>query len=299
MVSPPNPEASTRLFDDQAAGLRRLFAGRRGPATIAITGPAGARGEKGANGATRHSALVAGLARGLATAGKEVLIIDEHAGTHSVAAAFGLRSRYDLLQAVNRDVPVAKVMLQAETAIRLLPAARAARQHARLDAMERRALGEWMRRLQQRVDFVLVSAAEGGGADFSPLLPQPQRVVITMFPDSRSITEAYALMKRLAHQRDGRRFGIVFLRAAAAEADLQVFANLREVASRHLGVDLELIGGLAEQDEPGRIWPHLVEPLLDPPGWTAAMQAVRPWPEATPARAGAFLRGAPTGYPVV
>lgn len=240
------------LFEDQAAGLRKLFSGARGPATIAFAGSAG------------RAALVAGLARGLAAAGKEVLVIDEHAGGGNVAAAFGLRSRFDLLQAVNRDVPASQVLLQPEPSIRLLPAARAARQCARLDAMARRAMAEWLRRLQKGVDFVLVDAAERAAADFSPLLPQPQRIVIAVSPGGPAITEAYAQMKRLAQSRDCRRFDVVVIRAASAAEGRTVFANLSAVASRHLGAELELIGGVDVHGDPDRIGHALAEAFLDP-----------------------------------
>jgi flagellar biosynthesis protein FlhG len=262
------------LFDDQAAGLRKLFSGARGPATVAFAG-------------TGHAALVAGLARGLAAAGKEVLVIDEHAGADNVAAAFGLRSRFDLLQAVNRDVPASQVLLQPEPSIRLLPAARAARQCARLDAMARRALAEWLRRLQKGVDFVLVNTAERAEADFSPLLPQPQRIVIAVSPDGPSITEAYARMKRLAQSRDCRRFGVVLLAADAAEGRT-VFDNLREVARRHLGAELELLGGVDGQSDPERIGHALAESFLNPPREAAGGFQV-------PARG---LRGAASACPV-
>ena len=265
------------LFDDQAAGLRKLFAGARGPATIAFAGASGIHGAR--------NAMVSHLARGLASAGKEVLVIDEHVGAESVAAAFGLRSRYDLMQALNRDVPANKVLLQAETSIRLLPAARAARHYPRLDAMERRALGEWLRRLQKGVDFVLVDAAVRSGADFSPLLPQLQRIVIAVSPDGRSITEAYAQMKRLAQQRDCRHFGIVILCAADPAEGKAVFANLCEVTRRHLGAELDLIGCLTTQGDPDGINQCLVESFLNPSrddagnGFSVSRQSFRGAPQ--------------------
>ncbi len=262
------------LFDDQAAGLRKLFAGAHGPATVAFAGTAGRAG------------LVAGLARGLAAAGKEVLVIDEHAGADNVAAAFGLRSRYDLLQAVNRDVPASQVLLQPEPSIRLLPAARAARQCARLDAMARRALAEWLRRLQKGVDFVLVDTAARTEADFSPLLPQPQRIVIAVSPDGPAITEAYARMKRLAQRNDCRCFGIVILGTVGPAEGRTVFDNLREVARRHLGAELELLGGVDGLSDPDRIGHALAESFLNPP-----REAAGGFPLA--ARG---LRGAPQEY---
>jgi len=262
------------LFDDQAAGLRKLFAGARGPATVAFAGTKG------------RGALPAALARGLAAAGKEVLVIDEHAGADNVAAAFGLRSRFDLLQAVNRDVPVAQVLLQPEPSIRLLPAARAARQCVRLDAMARRALAEWLRRLQKGVDFVLVDAVERAEADFSPLLPQPQRMVIAVSPDGPAITEAYALMKRLAQRNGCRRFDIVVLGTARPAAVRTVFANLREVARRHLGAELDLIGSVDGHDDADRIGHALTESFLNPPRETAGGFPL----------AARGLRGAPQEY---
>ncbi len=235
------------LLEDQAAGLRKLFAGARGPARIAFAG------------APEDAALAAALARGLAAAGKDVLVIDEQAGAEGVAARFGLRSRYDLLQAVNRDVPAAQVLLRPEPSIRLLPAARAARQQARLGAMERQALAEWLRRLQKGADFVLLAAAERAGAAFSPLMPQPERIVVAISPGTAALTEAYARIKRLALQSDRRRFDVALLGAAGNRV---AFANLREVARRHLGAELVPIDGAAGGDA-AAVGRALAESLLD------------------------------------
>ena len=239
------------LLEDQAAGLRRLFAGARGPARIAFAG----RESDG------RGALMAGVARGLAAAGKEVLLIDGVCGTGSAAAALGLRPRFDLLQAVSRDVPAGRVLLGAGHGIRLLPAARALREYSRLAAAERHALDEWLRRQQGQADFVLGEARAGETADPCPLLPQPQRLVVAVTPESQSITAAYAQMKRLAPPRGGARFLLVILRADAEEADT-VFGNLREVAARHLGARLELAGRLAAAGDPQALGGRLAEALL-------------------------------------
>lgn len=270
------------LFEDQAAGLRKLFAGARGPEGVAFAGPGGACGS--------HARQVAGLARGLASAGKEVLVIDEHAGADSVAAAFGLRSRFDLLQAVSRDVPAARVLLNAEASIRLLPSARAARQYGRLGAMERRALADWLRRLHRSADFILAAAADRAGAEWSPLLPQPQRIVFAVSPDSQSITEVYARMKRLALQHDRRRFTIAIARAQSRAEGQTVFLNLRDVARRHLGAELELAGIALAGSDPGDIGRVMAESFLNPPRETVVSGLT------APARC---LQGAAAAHPVV
>lgn len=262
------------LLEDQAAGLRKLFAGARGPVTIAFAGAAG------------RGALLAGVARGLAAAGKEVVVIDENPGAQGAASAFGLRPRFDLLQAVNRDVSTAQVLLRAETAIRLLPAARAAARSARLDAMERQALDEWLRRLQKQVDFALVDTAEPGGTDV-PLLT-PQRIVIVLTPEAASITEAYTQMKRLAARPERRRFGVVIRNAAGRAEGGRVFENLRGAARRHLGAEIELLGCAGPEDgDAQRLGQRLAARFLDVPG-KPARERVR-----------GIARGAAAAYPVV
>jgi flagellar biosynthesis protein FlhG len=218
------------LFEDQAAGLRRLFAGESAPAVLAFSGEA-------------CGALLAGLARGLAAAGKEVLVIDEHAGERTVATAFGLRPRYDLIQAVNRDAPAGRVLQQAEAGICLLPAARAARQCARLAPEQRRALGEGLRRLQRSADVVLIHGASREAEGLMPLLAQPPRHIVVVTPESQSITAAYARMKRLAQGGDCRDFELVVLGARDGAEARTVLANLGEVAGRHLGARVAPLGG--------------------------------------------------------
>jgi len=81
------------FHQDQAAGLRRMFV--RAPARI-VTFAGGA-----ANCGTSTALLATALA--LAEAGERVALIDEHQGSGSACARLGLTTRFDLLQAVNRD----------------------------------------------------------------------------------------------------------------------------------------------------------------------------------------------------
>lgn len=241
------------LVEDQAAGLRRIFSRAKEPVGIAFAGSRGAAG---------RGAIVAGLARGLAALGKEVIVVDENPGADSVAAAFGIASRFDLLQAVNCDVPLAQVLLRPEHAVSIVPAARAARESARLDGMRRHALAEWLQRLQKGADFVLTDTSGRGAGGFSPLVPAPQRTIVVAAANSLSITEAYAQIKRMAQEGGCRRFEVVVARAAGLREGETVFSNMREVARRHLGVELELLGCLPAQGAPGPACRALAEALL-------------------------------------
>jgi MinD-like ATPase involved in chromosome partitioning or flagellar assembly len=156
--------------------------------------------------------------------------------------------------------------------------------------MERRALAEWLRRLQKGVDFVLADTVTRAGTECSPLLPQPRRIVMAVSPDAPAITEAYVQMKRLAQARDCRRFGVVVLGSAGVEESRTVYANLREAAGRHLGADIELLGGLAEQGDPQRLGAALTDIFLGVAQSAAGRSTVAPR---------LAVRGAGAVYPVV
>lgn len=244
-------------MEDQAAGLRRLFARGGAPAHIAFAGAGG------------RAALIAGLARGLAGAGKEVVVVDERGGGDGIAAAFGIAPRFDLLQAANGDIAASRVLHRPEAAIRLVPAARAARACQGDDLAQRRRVAESLRRMQQGADYVLLDAAargEGGGGDeLSPLHPEAGRLVLVVAASGRGLTDAYARLKRLARGRDSRHgFEVIVSRAGSrAEAEL-LFGNLREVAQRHLGIVLELLGSLPQAGDPQEACDAMAEALLHP-----------------------------------
>lgn len=220
------------LHGDQAAGLRELFAASEPqPLALSFAGVSG------------RGALLAHLARALAAAGKEVLILDEQAGVGNLAAAFGLRSRYDLMQAVQGDVAAQQVVMQPEPAIRLVAAARAARRYTSLDETLRAALQAWLKQVQQGADVVLVETALRSA---TPIL-HAQRLVVCVSPDGADLKTAYAQIKQLERIRM-ERIGIVVLRAEDENEAHAVFERLQEVASRHLGIELDWLGRGAVND---------------------------------------------------
>jgi hypothetical protein len=116
---------------DQAATLRRMFPRRQARVLPVIAGKT-----RDAAGAT----WLAKLATGFARQGERTLLID--AARVQVAAALGLRARYDLQHALDGDCAPADVLLDAAPGLHVLPAARAfdAASHAGRDAAARRQL---------------------------------------------------------------------------------------------------------------------------------------------------------------
>ena len=232
---PAEGGAESVWLADQAAGLRRLFGGRA-PQVVAFASGREACG---------RTTLLVQTAAALAAAVQGVLIIDENPAPNNAVSAFGLTARHDLYQVLQGERTLSQSLLQAAPMVRLLPAARAAREleHAnRSAAAARRNLSACLLEMQQDVEFILVDTAMRRGGHLSPLALAARHMAIVVAAHGAAITHAYALIKRIAQERGRDGFQIVITRARSREEARAIFDNMRRVAREHLDVRLDYLG---------------------------------------------------------
>ncbi|MEO8137384.1 MAG: hypothetical protein ABI831_25810 [Betaproteobacteria bacterium] len=207
------------MREDQATGLRRLFA-PRAPRTFGVVG-AGA------------TPLALDLAHSLARAGQRVLMLDRTHGEAGVA--LGLRARYELRHVLQGERELRRVVLNTSGGFDLLPAARGLED---VDGNDNDATESW-RRLAAAMtvyDVVLCNGAPWDAATSAGW-------VLALTPTSASMRAAYAELKRLARKQGARRCRVV-VDAATERAALEAFSSVAETAQRFLGVQLELGGAI-------------------------------------------------------
>lgn len=232
---------------DQAAGLRRLF-GSRAPQVVAFASGREACG---------RTTLVVQTAAALAQQGQGVVIVDENPGPDNAIAAFGLASRHDLMQAVGGGKSLHQVTLAAAPLVRIVPAARAARELDHLDSRTQPRLAACLGELQCGASFVLIDCANRRGGHLSALARAARHVAVVVAAQGSAITHAYALIKRIAQERPGGAFQIAITRARSHEEAQAIFDNMRRVAHEHLGVPLAYLGNARVP-----VTEHLAEALL-------------------------------------
>lgn len=220
---------------DQAAGLRRLFGGQASQVVAFASGHA----------ACGRTTLLVQTAAALGAGGRGVLIIDENSAPNNTVAAFGLSARHDLFQVLQGERSLRQTMLAAAPMVRILPAARAAREldHAnRVAASARLNLATCLTELQQDVDFVLIDTAMRRGGHLSSIALAARHMTIVVAAQGAAITHAYALIKRIAQERGRDGFQIVITRARSKAEARAIFDNMRRVAREHLEVRLDYLG---------------------------------------------------------
>lgn len=225
--------AERRVWDgDQADGLRRLFSAR-GPQVVAFASGTGAGG---------RTTLVARTASALAAAGHATVVVDESPAPDNALSTFGLASRHDFLGVIRGECSLAQVAIPAGPLLRIVPAARAAREFDRLGTAGWQRLAAAMHEMEHGAGFVLIDAASRRGGGLSALAASARHLIVVVAGHGAAITDAYALIKRVAQEYGRDSFHVVFTHARTRDEARAMYENLRHVARDHLGVRLGYLG---------------------------------------------------------
>jgi flagellar biosynthesis protein FlhG len=236
---------------DQAAGLRRLLGG---PGLQVITFVAGCEG-------VGRSVTVANLGVALARLGKEVLIIDEHSPGDDIGASFGMVAPYDLLNVVQRELKLAQVLMRPMTGLSILPAAKAVRKLGRLSLPQQQGLVDAMSGLERSIDVILVDASMAHPNGFSPFGIVSQETVVVLSGNGASITEAYALIKKVSQAFSRRHFRILVNKVRSVSDARSIYENIAQVAIQRGIATLDYAGAIP-LDDAMRISGQLCRPVL-------------------------------------
>lgn len=252
------------IMADQAEGLRRLLA-EDFVRIVTLT--------SGKRGAGKTSVLI-NLAVALARRGKQVMILDEHQGQHSVVGMLGLTPYYSLAHVLRREHTLEQVMLSGPEGIGVVPSGKSVQALANISAADLEWLAASFSQLAHPVDVVLVDAIAGVAGNVLPLSLAAQELVVVVDPQASSVTQAYALIKVLNQGFARRNFHIVVNRAASPEEAGVVFNNMAKVASRFLRVSLDFMGSVP-QDEKMHRATQLGRTVVDAFPASAAAQSFR------------------------
>lgn len=232
---------------DQAAGLRRMVkAPLRRVIAFVSQNPADS------------AASLAAAALELAFRGRRVLVIDEHEGTHSVAACLGCPTRFDLLQAARGDVSIDRARVYVTSNLSLLCAARAALELPREETRVKSTAARCIELAEQGAEFVLVNALNQD----SVFIPAANRVVFAVQARPAGMTEGYVLIKQIHAVVHQRSYGVVLTRSRDHRLNPALLENLRRVAGDRMNIELENYGSLPVPRD-GSIQPVL---SVAPPG---------------------------------
>lgn len=237
-------------YGDQAAGLRRLFGREQ---TRIVTFAAGGVG-------VGKSLLVANLAAALARQGKEVLVLDENTKAN-VASCYGALARHDLHQVINREKTLAEVLVTVAPGVRVLPAARAVKTLGQLTRAQQEAFLEAITGMERSADVILVDASLEHPLGFSPMGLAAHDTVIVLCASGASITDAYALIKKVSLGYSRKNFRILVNKVRGPEEADAIHRNIAQLTQSRGLARLDY-SGFVPLDEQLRQASRLSQPVV-------------------------------------
>jgi flagellar biosynthesis protein FlhG len=218
-------------FDfDQAEGLRRMLAGPK-PRIVTFLS-ATPQDDKGA--------MLVNLGASLAQSGNDVMIVDACTRDYGVAQRLGVDRGPGLLQVARQECALNQVIHPVPQGFSVATMAR----KALASADEARRLAKTFDVLVKQAGSIVMVDGEFGDDDTFPVpIMATSEIVVQVSTSATSITNAYALIKRLSQHLGRRPFGILVTGATEAEAKV-VYDNMSSAATRYLAVTLSSMGSV-------------------------------------------------------
>jgi flagellar biosynthesis protein FlhG len=252
------------FVSDQAEGLRRLLS----PGFVRILTLASPRPRLG------KSTVVLNLAAAMARRGRRVLVLDEHAPSAQLQGTLRSSPQHDLLAAVQGKAPLEACVGSGPAGVQFVCAHDAIRRLPSLHSEEQSALADAMRQLAHSADVLLVDPAPGTSDSSISLSLAAQELLLLTTQDTQSITDTYALIKRLAQNFAHRRFHVLVNKAKASAQAEGIYNNMAQAAARYLGVQLAYLGHLPAEEQMRRAT-RLEQAVVDAYPDSASAQAFR------------------------
>jgi flagellar biosynthesis protein FlhG len=224
---------------DQAEGLRRLLSSD----FVRVVTVASGRPRIG------KTTTVLNLAAALARRGRKVLIFDEQPRRPQLEHALTPAPRHDLLAVVHKKKAIEECVVAGPPGVHLLPAHEAMRALPNSTAAQQETLAAAFRKLAQSVDVLLVDPSPGTSDASVSLALAAQELLLLTTRDATAITDAYALIKRLARNFAHRRFHVVVNKTRGGEDAEAIYNNIAQTAGHYLDVRLAYLGHVPADDQ--------------------------------------------------
>jgi len=226
---------------DQAQGLRRtsVSSSARPLQVIAITGGKGGVGK---------TTVSVNLAVALAESGRNTLLLDADLGLANVDVLLGLTPRFTLADVVDGRCGIEDTILEGPHGLAVVPAASGRRRMAELGAAEHVGLVRAFSELKRDLDVMIVDTAAGISDSVLTFAQAAQEVIVVVCNEPASITDTYALIKLLSHERGVKRVQVLPNMVRSLAEGRELFNKLVRVTDRFLDVTINLLSAVPHDD---------------------------------------------------
>ncbi|MFQ5876250.1 MAG: P-loop NTPase [Acidobacteriota bacterium] len=245
----------------RAAGSRCGPPPGSGPKIVCITSGKGGTGK---------SVLTSNLAVHLAAAGIRVMAVDADMGLANLHLLMGMRPSRTVLEVIQRGASLDDIAEFGPMGLRLAAGGSGRPEMADLHPARLHRLVAAMEGLGRRAELVLVDTGAGIGRSTTSFLYSLREILVVTTPDLTAMTDAYAVIKHVAHNNAAARLSLVVNRVPSARDGLEVSSRIEAICRRFLGRSIRYLGHILDDPRVSTSVAARIPILLNQPASPAA-----------------------------
>ncbi|MDF2986653.1 MAG: ATPase involved in chromosome partitioning [Eubacterium sp.] len=195
-------------------------------------------------GGVGKTSVTSNLAIALSQKGYRVVIIDADLGLSNIDVVFGIVPKYTLLDSINSEKGILDILCDGPNNIKFISGGSGVQELINLDKNTLEAFTANMSLLDHIADYILIDTGAGLSDTVMNFVLSAEEVLLVVTPEPTSITDAYALVKTVAHTKKDCSINVLINRAESEIEAKTVYNNFSSVAERFLGMKLEFLGYL-------------------------------------------------------
>jgi len=191
---------------------------------------------------------VVNLAIAFTRMGKKVLLLDADLGLGNLDVLLGLAPRYNIAHLLSGEKTIDEVLVKGPEGVMILPASSGVHELTDLGAEERISLAAHLEELGEAFDIMIVDTGAGISNNVLFFNMSAQEIVVVVTPEPTSITDAYALMKVMFQKHGEKKFRLLVNSVKSRKEGLDVYRKIALAAERFLGISVEYLGCVLQDD---------------------------------------------------
>ena len=222
------------IAKDQAEQLRQLVAHEKPGLALDFHSVLFTGGTSGAGATT----LAVNTALALHKLGKKVALVDL-ALSGGLCRQLRLSPAYGLQQVISGDKEIGQVALESGSGPLVIPACGIEQELFRISPVQWKRLIENIRKIDPRVNTLIIDAPENCARRFPALIDHCDTVVVVASPQPQAVTGAYSLIKQILRSGSQRSIKLVLNKALGKNCLLRTGEKIRKVIKMYSGYDLK------------------------------------------------------------
>ncbi|MBI9017118.1 MAG: MinD/ParA family protein [Phycisphaerae bacterium] len=225
---------------DQAEKLRLMVRDRKKTAQIlAVTSGKGGVGK---------TSVAANLAICLRAAGKRVVLVDADLGLANLDVLFNIKSRYNLAHVISGRRHIDEIIQKAPGGVKLVCGASGLAEMAELTSFQRQRIIQELSTLESQADIIIVDTGAGISPNVLAFCESADHTLLVATPEPTSVTDAYAMIKRLSQSGTGVKVSLLVNMAQSRLQAKNVYQRLSMTARKFLDIPISDAGFILKDE---------------------------------------------------